>query len=209
MHTPSTTRLPVTIIKHVVSIVFLCSFFTALPFEHLTKSTSSEPTRNVIPNKVIIIMGASCSGKSTLSKKLLSSLGDQWHLVELDVIEDELKEQGKDTSDEALINAVVTQTNALLGAGWNVIIDTNIYHEQLQLLATADKKFIFVYCPLAVLLERNAQRDLVLKRPAKRSAYARAYVEKTFANFEQCTQFDIRVDSSTSTIEPSQLIQTI
>lgn len=209
MHTPLTTRLPVTIIKHVVSIAFVCSFFTALPFEHLTKATSSEPTRNVIPNKAIIIMGASCSGKSTLSKKLLSSLDEQWKLVELDAIEDTLKEQGKDTSDESLIDAVISQANALLAAGWNVIIDTNMYHEQLRSLAAADKKFIFVYCPLEVLLERNARRDLVLKRPAKRSAYARAYVEKTFANFEQCTQFDIRVDSSTGTIEPSQLIQTI
>lgn len=154
-------------------------------------------------------MGASCSGKSTLSKKLVSSLGEQWKLVELDAIEDALKEQGKDTSDESLIDAVITQANALLAAGLNVIIDTNIYDEQLRSLATPDQKFIFVYCPLAVLLERNARRDLVLKRPAKRSVYARAYVEKTFANFQKCTQFDIHIDSSTGTIEPLQLIQMI
>ncbi len=161
------------------------------------------------PPKALVVMGASCSGKSTLSKQLLASLGDQWRLVELDVIEDTLKEQGKDTSDQALIDAVVTQANRLLANGCQVIIDTNIYHEQLQTVATPDKTFVLLYCPLAILLERNAQRDAMLQRSARRSFYARQYVEKTFGNFEQCTQFDIRLDSSSESIEPSTLMQAI
>lgn len=46
---------------------------------------------NAGAGKIMIIMGASCSGKSTLSKRLLSMLGEQWRLVELDVIEDDFK----------------------------------------------------------------------------------------------------------------------
>lgn len=159
--------------------------------------------------KALVVIGAYCSGKSTLSKQLLSSLGDQWRLVELDMIEDALKEQGKDTSDQALIDAVVTQANRLLSNGCQVIIDTNIYHEQLQTVATPDKTFILLHCPLAILLERNAQRDAALQRSEKRSFYARQYVEKNFANFEQCTHFDIRLDSSSKSIEPSMVMQAI
>lgn len=154
-------------------------------------------TEHTTPGKAIIIMGASCSGKSTLSTKLLESLGNQWKLVELDLIEDEFKALGKDTADRNLLAAVVARSNSLFSEGYNVIIDTNIYDEVLRTISTNDKKLVLVYCPLNILLERNAQRDVILKRPPQRADHARKYVEKTFYNFENFDKYDIRIDSST------------
>lgn len=127
--------------------------------------------------EVIIIMGASCSGKSTLSKKLLERLGGNSQLVELDQIEDDFKISGKDFSETDLLLEVVTQTNSFLKQGLNVIIDTNMYHEILRTIATDNKTFILIYCPLNILLERNAKRDIKLRRSAQKAAHAKAYVE--------------------------------
>lgn len=157
-----------------------------------------------LSGKVLIIMGASCSGKSTLSAKLLDFLGDQWKLVELDAIEDAFKTLGKDTADSSLLNAVVDQSNQYVAAGWNVIIDTNIYHEVLRTISTDDKTFVLVHCPLNILLERNAQRDVVLQRNPFRAARAREYVEKTFYNFEHFYEYDLLVDASTNETEYNQ-----
>ncbi len=156
--------------------------------------------------KAIIIMGASCSGKSTLSKKLLELLGNQWKLVELDVIEEEFKALGKNTDDINLLDAVVVQSNALLTAGWNIIIDTNIYHEILQKISVNDKKFVLVYCPVNILLARNAQRDVVLQRSPQRAVRARKYVVKTFYNFENFNKYDVWIDSSIEDINNLEII---
>ncbi len=145
--------------------------------------------------EVIIIMGASCSGKSTLSKKFLETLEGKWQFVELDEIEDNFKIARKDFAEIELLQEVVSQANYFLKQGWNVIIDTNIYHEILRTISTKNKIFILIHCPLNILLERNTQRDIILQRSPQRAAHAKRYVEKTFHNFENFNEYDILVDS--------------
>jgi adenylate kinase family enzyme len=152
------------------------------------------------PSKALVIMGASCSGKSTLSNQLSELLGDQWKLVELDAIEDEFKILKKEFTEEDLVHALLSESNRHLAAGYNIIIDTNIYHKVLRDLCADDKKFILVYCPLNVLLARDAQRTINLQRNSQRAAQAREYVEETFYNFEAFDEYDVRVDSSVGNV---------
>lgn len=159
---------------------------------------------------VVIIVGASCSVKSTLCKQLLRHVNDNWKLVELDAYEDACTEAKIDYTDDDLINAVVTETNLQISTGYNVIIDTNIYDERFTGIESEFKKTILIYCPLNILLERNKRRDLILQREPKRARRAKRYVEKTFHNFDTFTNYDILIDSSTMTLDDSyQLIQNL
>jgi len=146
--------------------------------------------------EVIIITGASCSGKSTLSKKILKTTEGKWQLVELDKIEDNFKISGKYFTEIDLLQEVITQTNCFLKQDLNVIIDTNIYHEIFRTISTENKTVILLYCPLNILLERNAKRDIKLQRSPRKAAYAKRYVEKTFHNFENFNDYDILINSS-------------
>ncbi|HLB40229.1 MAG TPA: hypothetical protein VJJ83_00415, partial [Candidatus Babeliales bacterium] len=60
----------------------------------------------------LIIMGASCARKSTVSKALITALGQNWRLVELDVIEEQLKAAGKDHTIPNLLAVLVRTANA-------------------------------------------------------------------------------------------------
>ena len=150
--------------------------------------------------KVVMIIGASCSGKSSLSKELLKNLGYKWKFIELDAIEDEFKLKKLDFTNADLINAIVYRSNIHLANDYNVLIDTNIYDPQLLTINSPLKKRIFVYCPLPVLLERNKNRDIKLNRDSKRSRNAYDYVEHTYKNFCFFSEYDLLVDSSVQNV---------
>jgi chloramphenicol 3-O-phosphotransferase len=173
------------------------SFLLVLLFVFSFMRSLDQPTTD----KAIIIMGASCAGKSTLSAKLLNLRGNRWKLIEFDAIEDEFKASGTDAQDSFILQEVVVRANKSLLDGWNIIIDTNYYDEILRTITAADKKFILIHCPLEVLLKRNARRDTILQRTPARSRQARAYVEKTFHNFKAFDAFDIKIDSSQESVE--------
>ena len=151
----------------------------------------------------LIIMGASCAGKSTVSKALITALGQNWRLVELDVIEEQLKAAGKDHTIPNLLAVLVHTANAALAAGDNIVIDTNVYDPILATIATAQQKYILIDCPLEALLIRDEQRNQRLQRDPKRAGYARAYLLKTHAKFaalKQRGQYDLTFDSSINNV---------
>ncbi len=175
-----------------ISIVFL-SFFSFV--SHAVE---------IYQTKALIIMGASCSGKSSLSKKLLEYLDKSWKLIEFDVIEDVFKEvrRSNDRCDNEVMNELVNESNDALKEGYNIIIDTNVYDEKLTQIKSNFKRFVFIYCPLDTLRQRNQKRDNDFKRDQEKAKRAGEYVEETFQSFEGI-QHDICIDSSIVAIEES------
>ncbi len=176
--------------KYQISLLLFTGFFISLIF-CCTK------------NKLIVVMGASCSGKSTLSKELLQNLGDGWKFVELDEIEDQCKAKKITITNEELITMVVYQVNEHLDNKYNVLVDTNIYHNDFSKIDCDYKKIVWVYCPLNILLVRNAERDKVLQRRGDNARYAREYTQKTFYNFENYPCYDLKIDSSLMSLDES------
>ncbi|HLB40726.1 MAG TPA: AAA family ATPase, partial [Candidatus Babeliales bacterium] len=158
---------------------------------------------NTQQHTALILMGASCAGKSTVSKALVGALGPNWKLVELDVIEEQLRAAGEDHTIPSLLAALVRTANAALAAGDNIVIDTNVYDPILATIATAQQKYILIDCPLEALLIRDEQRNQRLRRNPKRAGYAREYLLKTHAKFaalKQRQQYDLTFDSSINTV---------
>ena len=148
-------------------------------------------------------MGPSCSGKSTLSKKLFTHLGESWKLVELDLIEDSYRQEKIDCDETFLIEKLIDEVNTWLMRGYNVLVDTNMYDEKFVLIESESKKYILLYCPLNVLYARNEKRNYLLHRSAQRAKKATRYVEKTFYKFNQIEPIGLRIDSSKISIEDS------
>lgn len=142
--------------SHIISLLLVIFFVS-----HITALSSN--------NKIITIMGASCSGKSTLSENLFQTLEYSWKLVELDVIEEELKKENDTITENEIINAMINQINKHLENGYNVLIDTNMYDVALTEIVRKSKLFVWIYSPLHVLLERDNQRNCKLQRPEKRA----------------------------------------
>ena len=131
-----------------------------------------------------IIMGPSCAGKSTLAKKVLEAGSDNWKMIELDVIEDDLKKSQSDYSQHNLIKVLTEQANKALKSGHSVIIDTNIYSEELEIINAGCQIKILVTCPLEILIDRNSKRNVRLKRSKEKAQHALEWVEKTHKRFE-------------------------
>lgn len=155
------------------------------------------------PGKALIIMGASCSGKSTLARKLLERFDKNWRLVELDTIEESLKCKESACTDDVLIETLVHASNEVVQNGENVLIDTNVYNGKLHHIRSHSQKFILIHCPLKVLLERNKRRDTVLQRDPQRSTRATQYVVETFHRFNKNIACDLRIDSSVTGLADS------
>lgn len=156
-------------------------------------------------SKAVIIMGASCSGKTTLAKKLLEYLDKNWKLIEFDLIEENIQKikSSNNRFDEEVIDELINESNQTLTEGYNILIDTNIYAQKLNHIKSIDKKFVFVYCPLVILRKRNKERDIIFKRDEKRIKRAAEYIEETFHAFNSIKHYDIYIDSSLLTIEES------
>lgn len=131
---------------------------------------------------MLIIMGPSCAGKSTLVKKMIDSCNVT--VLALDDIENSLKNSQREHSEEILISLLIEQANQLLMGGHTIVIDTNIYSSELETIRAEHIKKVVVYCPLHVLLERNKKRDENLQRATTKKKYALEWVKKTFAVFE-------------------------
>lgn len=146
--------------------------------------------------QVIFIYGTSCAGKSTLSKQLIKSLGNQWKLIDRDkVIEERQKnylqhhshlskeqlrqafDQIEAQADEAVLEEIRRATHNAL----HVIVDTQLHQNLLNQLSEARSFSVLVYAPLHVLLERDHQRNQRLNRSEKRQFYAKAFILETFA----------------------------
>ena len=150
-------------------------------------------------------MGPSCAGKSSVSKEVYSRIKNEnknCQLIELDSIEDTLKEKGHPHAPDDLIQELINQASTQLLHCNHIVIDTNIYSEKFNYsFGDAVVKKIIISCPLNILLERNAAREEVIKRTTQQSYYAAEWIKETHASFtairEQCNNI---FDSSTSSI---------
>src|SRR5579864_3698236 len=126
--------------------LFLCIFFASSHMYAL---------------QVIILMGPSCAGKSTLSKCLCTQLNtknEKWQRIDFDNVEENIEQ-------------LIAATNDYLQHNNNVIIDTNTYEHEMEnkINGAATITKIIVTAPLEVLLQRDERRTEFFKRDADRA----------------------------------------
>jgi len=147
------------------------SFFIAL----ILFSYSSIQAENIeITPQIVLICGASCAGKSTLSHALAENLGDYWRVLDRDDLEENA------ASEEAIDQLLVEEIEKNLEKGFRVVVDTQTYQPLLEPLKQYSLFTIYVYTPLPILLARDSQRQQMRNRPEQRRRYARAFVLNTF-----------------------------
>ncbi|HBL98103.1 TPA: hypothetical protein DDZ86_00470 [Candidatus Dependentiae bacterium] len=157
-------------------------------FVYVTKIVPAEITPTTLKHSIIIVMGSSCSGKSSIAaqlQRLLRTDKASWRVVDFDEV------------GESLEN-VVSATQKLLETECNVIIDTNTYEDwveqTLSLRAIVFK--VRIYAPLEILLERDAQRTKKHNRTEERAFWARDFVIKSDKDSKQW-KTDIQVSTDT------------
>lgn len=121
---------------------------------------------------VIMIMGQSCSGKSTLAKQLkkkLSEDGQIWKIVDFDDVGESL-------------DMLIEQVNEYLENNTNVIIDINTYEKNLdsKLKPASVVIKIAVRAELDTLLQRDEIRSKNLNRDKNRVFWAKEFVKSSF-----------------------------
>jgi adenylylsulfate kinase-like enzyme len=152
---------------------------------------------NVHASRVIMLMGPSCAGKSTLAKYVctqLNATNEKWLVVDFD-------EVGEN------IECLIAATNEYLQNNINVIIDTNTYDNEME------KKFdgavtiikIIVTAPLEVLLERDARRTQRLNRDEQRAYWCRHFVIESFKKSLMWSA-DLIIDSSLQSVQEAYVI---
>lgn len=127
---------------------------------------------------LVVIYGASCSGKSTCASALANDLGADWIVIDRDLLIENAQEPEKaeKVADQLLIESALHH----LHNGQNVIIDTQ-YPEALT-EAFPNTLSFFVYAPLKTLIARDEVRSMRLQRNEQRQLYARAYLLDTYAH---------------------------
>jgi AAA domain len=134
-----------------------------------------------VAQKIIIVFGPSCSGKSTLSKKIAQQLGDKWHLLD----RDDLIESGSLDEDDLVGFADFINKMAQTSC---VVIDTNSYTQDFfKALKPETKLRVAVYAPIATLLARDELRTQRLARTPQRALRAKQFVIDNY-NYFFCTK---------------------
>jgi cytidylate kinase len=127
--------------------------------------------------KVIIVFGPSCSGKSTLSKKIARNLGQEWLVID----RDDLIEKG--SLDPYDLKSFADYINKHIKVT-SLVIDTNLYTTEFYNSIQADSKLrVLVFAPLARLIERDDLRNQRLQRAPDRAHRARLFVINNYRYF--------------------------
>lgn len=126
-------------------------------------------------NEIIVIYGASCSGKSTLSKAIAEEFGVSWRVIDRDEVIDQY--QDEERADECLFQEIQNS----IQMGLNVVVDTQNPMRLLRAIEPYEPLMVFVYAKLPFLIKRDEKRSHENNREAKRAFYARSYVYNTFA----------------------------
>ncbi|PJD93450.1 MAG: hypothetical protein CK425_12730 [Parachlamydia sp.] len=124
--------------------------------------------------RLVLICGASCAGKSTLSKALAKNLGDSWIVLDRDEWAE--NENSEEKVDQLLIENILQSVDK----GLKVIVDTQSFHPLSHALAELQPFTIFLYTPLPKLIERDQLRQQYRQRSERRQRYARAFVLDTY-----------------------------
>lgn len=144
----------------------------------------------------VFIFGPSCSGKSSLSKTLQESLGDEWTYLDRDDLTQ--KEGIKEEDADEVIDQRL---------GNRFIIDAQIPWREKK----AGEFYFLIFPPLEELLKRDALRTKNLNREEKFAQYAKKYVIETHQTLKEYQKdcFNHCFDSSQrSLLEEVEKIQT-
>lgn len=125
----------------------------------------------------LIVFGPSCSGKSTLSRKLCRRFDAGWcHIDRDDLVDSGIIGEHDLAGFAAFINKRL-ETHS-------IVVDTNAYSQEFFEAIKAKQKIrILVYNPLEQLLARDASRTLHLKRSEQKAKRAREFVLAGYSTF--------------------------
>jgi guanylate kinase len=143
--------------------------------------------------QVIIFMGPSCAGKSTLAKftcvQLNGTHGETWQVVDFDNVGES-------------IECLVAVVNECLQSGTNVIVDTNTYDAEIEknIKGAATITKIIVTAPLDILLTRDTMRTQRLQRNTEQATRCRDFVIHSF-NRSLTWPSDLMIDSFQWSVE--------
>lgn len=139
--------------------------------------------------QAIIVFGPSCSGKSTLSKRIARNLGSEWRVVD----RDDLIEEGRlgDYDLVGFADYINMQTKRS-----PLVIDTNLYTEDFFETLKLDCKLrVLVYAPFSKLLERDELRNQRLQRSPERAQRARFFVVNNYNYFFNTANKGFQIES--------------
>lgn len=148
-------------------------------------------SRAFCSGEVIVVAGPSCSGKSTISKELSKKLGVKWRYVDFDKVLDFEKKRNENFNEERFWKKyLLSAIRSGLAKGHNIVVDTNMYDENLKnnLESMSKIYIVFVYSPLSVLKTRDSNRNLSLKRSTIDAKRAWDYVRESFDRFFHDTE---------------------
>jgi len=148
-----------------LTLIFILFFGNVWTIEYIEEPAS----------RLVLICGASCAGKSTLSKALAKNLGNNWIVLD----RDEWAEN--EDSDEKVDQLLIENILKNLKEGLNVVVDTQSFQPLPRSLAELDPYTIFLYTSLPQLIERDQMRNLNRPRSTQRQRYARGFVLDTYA----------------------------
>lgn len=124
--------------------------------------------------RLVLVNGASCSGKSTLTQALAANLGTNWIILD----RDELENNG--VPEEKIDRILTENICGHLTQGNGVIVDTHTFQPLLYVLTEYHPITVFIYAMLPVLIERDTLRQQNRQRSEQRQKYARAFILDTF-----------------------------
>ncbi|HAT8358262.1 TPA: AAA family ATPase [Legionella pneumophila] len=140
----------------------------------------------------IYIFGPSCSGKSTLGKKLQKLLGNDWLYIDRDDLI-EKKECSEESADQYLDEKIKARE------GKGTIIDAQIPWRE----KSDGEFFVLLLPPLKTLLNRNNNRTKFFNRNKEHHKICEDYVIETYYSLISApsTQFDAVFDSGYSKLD--------
>lgn len=136
---------------------FLVILFFLIIFNNI-KAMNSRPL-------VIILDGPTCSGKTSLANCFMRMVEEKqaknWAHINVDDIEDD----EEDCDDEPLHSVMIEGIKSLITRNQNVLCDTVINDDESYRLFREKLKdynvlYVFVHCPLQILLQRLPQRNI-------------------------------------------------
>ncbi len=142
---------------------------------------------------VVIVMGPSCAGKSTVTQQLCKQLNaittEKWCVIDFDEVEEN-------------IELLIGTANKYLCDNINVIIDTNTYQENManEFDGASIITKVVVSAPLSILLERDVRRTQRLNRSSERADRCRQFVVHSFE--QSCVwPRDLYIDTSLYSVQ--------
>lgn len=129
----------------------------------------------VIVGRLLLLAGASCSGKTALARRLQETLPDPWLFWEADVMQPtfpRLLEFAGRVTEEQMLNANLRSVKAYVDASFNVIAELWLWYPQALAAASVvfqgiDVAVVRLDCALGELERRESARGTTFVGTAK------------------------------------------